>query len=133
MRRVMIVGVLALLAIPAVSRAQGQTETPRAALAYVWQNTVTLADATGNAVNQPGPTFTYGQGARLFWTPDAGLLYIARDDGLYAASADGGPAVQPWLELDASKLQGRVAAMPSPEDALVPAVQTQLITEMCSR
>ena len=94
MRRVMIVCVLALLAIPAASRAHGQTGTPRVALAYVWQNTVTLADTTGKSVNQPGPTFTYGQGARLFWTPDAQLLYVARDDGLYAASADGGPAVQ---------------------------------------
>jgi hypothetical protein len=94
MRRVMIVCVLALLAIPAVSRARGQDSLPRTALAYVWQNTVTLADATGQAGHQPGPAFVYGQGARLFWTPDAKLLYIARDDGLFAASADGGPVVQ---------------------------------------
>ncbi len=94
MRRVMIMWLLALLAIPAVSRARGQEEPPRVALAYVWQNAVTLADPAGNVVNQPGPTFAYGQGARLFWTPDADLLYIARDDGLYVASAGGGPAVQ---------------------------------------
>ncbi len=94
MRRVMIMCMLALLAIPAVSRARGQEEPPRVALAYVWQNAVTLADPAGNVVNQPGPTFAYGQGARLFWTPDADLLYIARDDGLYVASAGGGPAVQ---------------------------------------
>jgi hypothetical protein len=128
MRRVLIIGVLALLAIPAASRAQGQTGTPRVALAYVWQNTVTLADVTGKSVNQPGPTFTYGQGARLFWTPDAQQLYIARDDGLYAASADGGPAVQVpgrygrtlAIAQDVETLYYVETASPQPVDANAP-------------
>lgn len=72
--------------------AQGQTG--EVAMAYVMQDTVTLADADGNALGQPGPMFGYGQGARLFWTPDSLTLYIARDDGLYMTGARGGAAVQ---------------------------------------
>jgi len=45
---------------------------------------------------------------------------------------DGGPAVQAWLELDASKLEGRVVSLPTREDVQIP-VEEQLIIEMCSR
>jgi hypothetical protein len=91
-RWIVVAGAVVMLAAPGM--AHGQAQPPRVALAYVAQDTVTLADADGNAVAQTGPTFVYGQGARLFWTPDGDLLYIARDDGLYAASAEGGPAVK---------------------------------------
>lgn len=85
------VGLMALLC-PLTGTARGQTR--QVALAYVWQDTVTLADAEGKPLEQTGPTFTYGQGARLFWTGDGRTLYIARDDGLYATGAEGGAAVR---------------------------------------
>jgi len=82
---------LALLA-PAAQSARGQQA--QTALAYVWQGAVTLADGEGEPLIEVGPHFEYGQGGRLFWTPDARTLYIARDDGFYAAGADGGAAVR---------------------------------------
>lgn len=45
---------------------------------------------------------------------------------------EGGPAVQPWLQLDAENLEGVVAALPTREDVQIP-VEEQLIIEMCSR
>ncbi len=84
--------VTVLIAVPLTGTARSQA--PAAALAYVWQDTVTLADAAGQAITQTGPTFGYGQGARLFWTPGGDLLYIARDDGLYATGPIGGAAVR---------------------------------------
>ena len=49
-----------------------------------------------------------------------------------AVGDGGGPAVQPWLSLDATKLEGAVMALPTPEDVQIP-VETQFIVEMCSR
>ena len=72
---------------PRDSRAQ--IDPRQVALAYVWRDTVTLADAAGEPLAQPGPSFSYGEGARLFWTADARTLYIARDSGLYAAGPGG--------------------------------------------
>lgn len=86
------VGSALALALPLAGVARGQSGD--VALAYVWQDTVTLADSAGQPLQQTGPTFTYGQGARLFWTADGRMLYIARDDGLYATGATGGAAVQ---------------------------------------
>lgn len=73
-------------------RATGQV--PEVVLAYVRGDTVVLADVDGDPVEETGPSFTYGQGARLFWTPDGRTLYIARDDGLFATGATGGAATQ---------------------------------------
>ena len=42
------------------------------------------------------------------------------------------PPVQPWLERDATKLEGRVASLPTREHVQIP-VEEQLIVEMCSR
>lgn len=94
-RRAACVALAALFVLLAVMppRAAHSQAAP-AALAYVWQDTVVLADAAGQAITETGPTFGYGQGARLFWTPDGDLLYIARDDGLYATGPDGGAAVR---------------------------------------
>lgn len=66
----------------------------RVALAYVWQGQLTLADESGEPIVSPEMTFAYGQGARLFWSPDARELYIARDDGLYVTGSGGAPPVQ---------------------------------------
>ena len=63
-------------------------------LAYVHQNTVKLADAQGNPINTVGPEFQIGQAASLLWTPNGERLYIARRDGLYETSAEGGAAVR---------------------------------------
>ena len=63
-------------------------------LAYVHQNTVKLADAQGNPITTVGPEFQTGQAASLLWTPDGERLYIARRDGLYETSAEGGAAVR---------------------------------------
>jgi hypothetical protein len=93
-KRQWVMGVIALALVMVPAAGAAQEQPPRVALAYVAQDTVTLADANGDPVSQSGPAFVYGQGARLFWTPDGDVLYITRDDGLYVASADGGPAVQ---------------------------------------
>ncbi len=45
---------------------------------------------------------------------------------------EGGHPVQAWLNLDASRLEGRIEAMPGREDVQIP-VEEQLIIEMCSR
>jgi small subunit ribosomal protein S4 len=45
---------------------------------------------------------------------------------------DSGPSVQPWLQLDAQRLEGVVAGLPTREDVQIP-VEEQLIIEMCSR
>ncbi len=83
---------LLLIALASTATTQGQTRT--AALAYVRDDTVTLADERGQPLAQSGPTFTYGQGARLFWSADGDILYIARSDGLYATGSTGSPAVK---------------------------------------
>src|SRR5690606_27468444 len=81
-----------LFAAPHVSRAQ--VDPREVALAYVWENVVTLAGVDGEPLAQPGPEFGYGEGARLFWTGDARTLYVARDNGLYAAGPGGSAPVQ---------------------------------------
>lgn len=48
------------------------------------------------------------------------------------ALGEGGPPIQAWLSLDANKLEGAVAALPSTDDVQIP-VETQLIIEACSR
>ena len=80
----------------------------------------------GRKVNRPG--FLVSVGDRISARPTERSQKFVR-----ANLGDGGPAVQPWLQLDATQLEGRVLALPTPEDAQVPAVQTQLIIEMCSR
>lgn len=45
---------------------------------------------------------------------------------------EGGPAVQHWLHLDPTKLEGTIQAMPTRDDVQIP-VEVQLIIEMCSR
>jgi len=46
--------------------------------------------------------------------------------------ATGVPQIQPWLEMNADKLEARVVALPGREDVQIP-VEEQLIVEMCSR
>ena len=44
----------------------------------------------------------------------------------------GEPHVQNWLQLDMTKLEGQVVAMPTRDDVMIP-VQENLIIELCSR
>ncbi|MBI5958006.1 MAG: PD40 domain-containing protein, partial [Chloroflexi bacterium] len=92
-KRLTITVVLVVLALilPWSRTAVGQ-QPSEITLAYVMNDTVTLADVDGKPLIQTGPTFTYGQGARLFWSADGRTLYIARDDGLYLTGAAGGAA-----------------------------------------
>ncbi len=85
---------LALIALLVAGAGAAHGQASGVALAYVRENTVTLADSDGAPLQATGPSFGYGQGARLFWTPDGRTLYIARDDGLYATGALGGAAAQ---------------------------------------
>lgn len=91
-RTVWLIGIIAAALFPARPGTAQNSETT--ALAYVHHNTVTLAGASGTPTVQTGPIFTFGQGARLFWTANGQKLYIARDDGLYATGPLGGAAVQ---------------------------------------
>ena len=93
MRGIGLLGLVILLALPAAAGAQ-RDSGEEVALAYVWNDTVALADAEGQPLQTTGPSFSYGQGARLFWTANARTLYIARDDGLYATGTLGGAAAK---------------------------------------
>lgn len=42
------------------------------------------------------------------------------------------PPVQPWLNLDVQRMEGKVVALPSREDVQIP-VEEQLVVEFCSR
>lgn len=84
----------ALLVMLPARKGAAQRATGEVALAYIYQDSVTLAGKDGLPIETTGPTFAYGQGARLLWTADGRTLYIARDDGLYVTGADGGAAVK---------------------------------------
>ena len=44
----------------------------------------------------------------------------------------GGPRLQNWLEMDMTKLEGQVIAIPTRDDVMIP-VEEQLIVEFCSK
>ena len=73
------------------------------------------------------PSFRISAGDRV------GVRDSDRSKKLVRASlGDSPPPVQPWLELDATKLEGNVVALPTREHVQIP-VEEQLIVEMCSR
>lgn len=104
-------GMLALVGSGHPQYALG-SEPSDVALAYVWGDVVTLADADGTPLNQPGPSFEYGTGARLFWSADADTLYIARNDALFATDTVGGAAVS------IARGYGRTLAISQDESAI---------------
>jgi small subunit ribosomal protein S4 len=73
------------------------------------------------------PSYSVCQGDRVSVKPSERSQKFIR-----LALGDGPPPVQQWLQLDAQKLEGSVAAMPTREDVQIP-VEEQLIIEMCSR
>jgi len=79
----------------------------------------------GRRVNRPG--YLVNQGDRVtVKASERSQKFVRQWVG------DGGPVVQAWLQLDAQRLEGVVAAMPTREDVQIP-VEEQLIIEMCSR
>ncbi|MCH7632987.1 MAG: 30S ribosomal protein S4 [Planctomycetes bacterium] len=100
----------------------GFAASHRAARATISHGHVYL---NGRKVNRP--SYLVKQGDVVSVKPSE------RSRGFIRASlGDGGPSVQAWLELDASKLEGRILALPTREDVQIP-VEEQLIIEMCSR
>jgi small subunit ribosomal protein S4 len=79
----------------------------------------------GRPVNRPG--YLVEQGDRISVKPSERSQKFVR---LFVG--EGGPPLQPWLQLDAQRLEATVAAMPTREDVQIP-VEEQLIIEMCSR
>lgn len=79
----------------------------------------------GRRVNRP--SFQVRQGDRIAVKPSE------RSQNLIKTNlGEGAPPVQPWLQLDAQRLEATVAALPTREDVQIP-VEEQLIIEMCSR
>jgi small subunit ribosomal protein S4 len=73
------------------------------------------------------PSYLVRRGDRIGVKPsDRSQKFIRQTLG------DSGPSVQPWLQLDAERLEGIVASVPTREDVQIP-VEEQLIIEMCSR
>lgn len=79
----------------------------------------------GRRLNRPG--YLVQKGDRIGVKPSERSRKFVRQ-----ILGEGGPAVQPWLQLDAENLEGVVAALPTREDVQIP-VEEQLIIEMCSR
>ena len=79
----------------------------------------------GRRLNRPG--YLVNGGDRISVKPAERSQKLIRQ-----VLGDGGPSVQPWLQLDTQNLEGVVAALPTREDVQIP-VEEQLIIEMCSR
>ena len=79
----------------------------------------------GRRVNRPG--YLVQAGDALSVKPSERSQKFIRE-----SVGEGGPSVQAWLQLDATKLEGNVLALPTRDDVQIP-VEEQLIIEMCSR
>jgi len=80
----------------------------------------------GRRVDRPG--FLVSQGDRIAVKACDRSRKLVR---AYLEQAAVGPS-QPWLQVDAEKLEAAVVALPTREDVQIP-VEEQLIVEMCSR
>lgn len=80
----------------------------------------------GRVVNKPGYLVRVGDKVAVH-RRDSSQKYIRA-----FVDADSNRAIQPWLKLDAAKLEGVVEAMPSRDDVQIP-VEEQLVIEFCSR
>jgi len=79
----------------------------------------------GRRLNRP--SYLVQQGDRIAVKPSERSQKFVRQ-----SLGEGAPPVQPWLQLDAQRLEATVAALPTREDVQIP-VEEQLIIEMCSR
>lgn len=86
--------ILALVSITITIPTSNAQQSNDVYLAYVYQNSVHMADWQGNPINNTGPQFQIGQSANLFWSRDDSSLYIARRDGMFQTFAEGGSAVR---------------------------------------
>ncbi|RME37084.1 MAG: 30S ribosomal protein S4 [Planctomycetota bacterium] len=100
----------------------GMAPSRRAARAMITHGHIYV---NGRRLNRPG--YLVNKGDRITVKPSEKSQNLVR---LHVG--DSGPAVQPWLQLDAQRLEGVVAALPTREDVQIP-VEEQLIIEMCSR
>lgn len=80
----------------------------------------------GRRVDRPG--YLVGQGDRINVKSSERSRKLAK---MHLGLVEGRP-IQPWIQLDAEKLEATVAALPSRDDVQIP-VEEQLIVEMCSR
>lgn len=80
----------------------------------------------GRRVDRPG--FIVGQGDRISIKSSDRSRKLARGNLEFGTSR----GIQPWLQLDAERLEVTVSALPSRDDVQIP-VEEQLIVEMCSR
>ena len=83
---------LLIVAAPAASSAAPSQQT-EIGLAYVHNNTVTLAGHDGLPIVDIGPVID-GDAGRIFWSHDGRVIYSVRRDRLYQAFVDGGASVQ---------------------------------------
>lgn len=79
----------------------------------------------GRRLNRPGYLVRKGD-AITIKPAERSQKYIRQMVG------DGGHTVQAWLTLDPQRLEGKIEALPTREDVMIP-VEEQLIIEMCSR
>lgn len=86
-------GMAALLLPSALQPSRAQRQRPEVVLAYVFNNSVHLADAQGMPLEDVGPAFD-GQAGKLFWSRNGEALYIIRRNTLFQTFAAGGGAVQ---------------------------------------
>ncbi|UCD28042.1 MAG: 30S ribosomal protein S4 [Planctomycetota bacterium] len=80
----------------------------------------------GRRVDRPG--YLVNQGDQISVKPSERSKKLAKSYMEFSQDK----AQQPWLQVDASKLEVTVAALPSRDDVQIP-VEEQLIVEMCSR
>ncbi len=101
----------------------GMSPSCKAARISVGHNHFTV---NGKRVNKPGYLVHVGDTISVRDRPASQKMVRA------ACESDAGRLVQPWLKLEASKLEGTVLALPSRDDVQIP-VEEQLVVEFYSR
>jgi small subunit ribosomal protein S4 len=101
----------------------GFASSPRAARMLVTHGHVYV---NGRRVNRPG--YTVRTGDRIGVKDRESSKKMVREQ---LADRDA-RSVQPWLQLDAERLEGQVVALPGRDSVHIP-VEEQLIVELCSR
>lgn len=105
-----------------VVRKLGMSSSHRAARVAIVHGHIYV---NGRRLNRPG--YLVNEGDKITVKPSERSQKFIRQ-----SLGDGGPALQAWLQLDAKRLEGVVAGLPTREDVQIP-VEEQLIIEMCSR
>lgn len=92
LRKILLVGLVLGLAISLWPQdaTQAQQSNPNAVMAYVYNNSVHLADRDGLPIEDVGPMFVDGQAGKIFWSVDGNILYTIRGNQLFLGFASGG-------------------------------------------